>query len=604
MPCQTTRPTPPSSERRPTTRRRPAVSLRRQAATASVALMALVALVALAAAPLGAQRTLPGFAEAIDVRVVNLEVVVTDRDGNRVTGLGPEQFLLEVDGEATAIDFFSEVRDGRAIQRSAAGNAEGPGAIGGVADGEALRTNYLVFVDDYFSIARDRDRVLDNLRQQLTALGALDRVAIVAYDGRTIDLISNWTGDRSEIAAALDRAQRRDAFGTQRLAELRTNDLDRRQRAELALTNLERLEQTGELPDPNFMDTRLQPVELAYANRLTDQVEKSVLAAVSTLRSFAGPPGRRVMLLLSGGWPLSTPEYTVNDLRATAAAVGAGSLDNTFPGPGELYEPLVDTANLLGYTLYPIDVPGQNREIGVSAEEGLGDFERLDPTVGAGSGATAREVQVHQALGYIADRTGGRALLNSQRDEALQRAVEDTRTFYWLGFTPKRNEDDAAHSIEVQIVGRPDLRVRARDGFVDLSRGAEVTMMVESALLFGDPPTNKPLALEFGKPQKRRGKIDLPLEVGISLDEITLIPQNGQWINELEIRVTVMDAVGNRSETQLDTIPIAGDYQPRPGQSWFYETTLRLRDREHRIVVAVYDPISGAILSSSAELQL
>ena len=32
------------------------------------------------------------------------------------------------------------------------------------------------------------------------------------------------------------------------------------------------------------------------------------------------------------------------------------------------------------------------------------------------------------------------------------------------------------------------LKVRSRDGFSDLSRETEVTMMVESDLLFGDPP--------------------------------------------------------------------------------------------------------------------
>jgi VWFA-related protein len=549
-----------------------------------------------------AQQTLPGFAEAIDVRVVNLEVVVTDKQGNRVFGLEPEQFRLEVDGEETRIDFFSEIRDGRATER--AGDQGGPVSVGAIDDGEVLRTNYLIFVDDFFSVTRDRNRVLDNLRQQLTQLNGLDRVAVVAYNGKTIELLTSWTGDRAQIENAIAQAQRREAFGLQRLAELRSNDLERRQRADLALSNLDRVVQPSDFEDPNFMETRLEPVEIAYATRLTDQVKKSVLASVSTLRSFAGPPGRRVMLVLSGGWPLSTAEYTVNDLRATAEAIGAGSLDSSFPAPGKLLEPLVDTANLLGYTLYPIDVPGQNREFGISAEDAFGDFERYSPSVNAGSGATAREVQIHASLDYLANRTGGTALLNAQRDDALRSAVEDTRTFYWLGFTPTRLENDQQHSIDLSIVGRPDLRVRARDSFVDLSRGTEVTMMVESSLLFGDPPSNKPLALKFGKPQKRRGKLQMPLEVGISMDEITLLQQNGRWLNELEIRVSVMDDAGNRSETQLDKIAINGAYAPKPGQSYFYETTLTLRNREHRIVVAVYDPISGAILSSSAEISV
>ncbi len=43
------------------------------------------------------------FGEVIDVRVVNLEVVVTGKDGGRVQGLEPEDFLVLVDKREVAI---------------------------------------------------------------------------------------------------------------------------------------------------------------------------------------------------------------------------------------------------------------------------------------------------------------------------------------------------------------------------------------------------------------------------------------------------------------------------------------------------------------------
>ena len=64
----------------------------------------------------GAQEPPPEFAgvfvEVLDVRVVNVEVVVTDRKGNRVQGLHPDDFSLLVDGEETSIDYFSEIAAG------------------------------------------------------------------------------------------------------------------------------------------------------------------------------------------------------------------------------------------------------------------------------------------------------------------------------------------------------------------------------------------------------------------------------------------------------------------------------------------------------------
>lgn len=52
------------------------------------------------------------FGEQIDVRVVNIEVVVTDKDGNRVSGLAPSDFRLKVDGKDVMVEYFSEVRGG------------------------------------------------------------------------------------------------------------------------------------------------------------------------------------------------------------------------------------------------------------------------------------------------------------------------------------------------------------------------------------------------------------------------------------------------------------------------------------------------------------
>jgi hypothetical protein len=58
---------------------------------------------------------LPVFGETLEVRVVNLEVVVTDRDGLPVTGLAPSDFRLSVDGQALPIRYFTEVRGGDAV---------------------------------------------------------------------------------------------------------------------------------------------------------------------------------------------------------------------------------------------------------------------------------------------------------------------------------------------------------------------------------------------------------------------------------------------------------------------------------------------------------
>ena len=117
------------------------------------------------------------FTDAVDVRVVNVEVVVTDRQGGRVQGLEAEDFELFVDGEPMPIGFFTEVAGG-------IGKAAPPGetrGVPGLAAEAPVGVNFLIFIDDAFSIESDRNSVLDGIGEDLAGrLGPADRVAVVA----------------------------------------------------------------------------------------------------------------------------------------------------------------------------------------------------------------------------------------------------------------------------------------------------------------------------------------------------------------------------------------------------------------------------------------
>ena len=108
----------------------------------------------------------PGFGDVVDVRVINLEVVVTE-DGRRVEGLGPGDFQLLVDGEEAPIEFFSEVRNGWAVagDQAPAESSAGTYAVPALEPGESVGTRYLVFIDDYFSVPSYRNRVLGELAE-------------------------------------------------------------------------------------------------------------------------------------------------------------------------------------------------------------------------------------------------------------------------------------------------------------------------------------------------------------------------------------------------------------------------------------------------------
>ena len=497
----------------------------------------------IAAVPVWGQSSpLPDlFSDVIDVRVVNVEVVVTDRRGNRVRGLAAKDFELLVDGEQVPITYFTEIDDGRPLKAS----DESVGNVPALTPDEPAGTNYLIFIDEVSAIRQSRNRILQRIEEDLDELGPTDRVALVAFDGRALTQITGWTNSRDEIEAALSRARDRTALGL------------------------------------------LNKFGLGW------QTRRSVMAAAGTVRSFADAPGRKVMLLLAAGWD------TQVDLWNPRVLWVLGLSD---AGLADLYGPLVHAANLVGYSLYPIDMGGagparpndprvNQKEFGLTglaAPWGGRPDEPEDPQ------------RWRDVLHYLADETGGLPMTSFLGNRALAETAEDTRTYYWLGFEPSRAADDALHEIEVRVVGQPWLTVRSRRNYKDLSRSTEVTMLAEGALLFGGAPGVAALEVRFGAPEKAGfRKIAVPMEVRIPLEDLTVLSAGGQWMNELEFRVTVIDEYGDHSDTPISRIPILRAEAPMPGQTFVYETDLVIRKRPHRYVAAVHDPLSGAILSAA-----
>ena len=168
-------------------------------------------------------EALPGvFGDVLEVRVVNLEVVVTDRDGARVRGLSPQDFRLKVDGKEVPIDYFSEVTGG--IAGAALPGVE---SVPSVSSGEAVGTSYLVFVDDSFSLRVDRNRVLEKLREQLGYLGPHDRMAIVSFDGKRLEMLSTWSQSRPALERVLRAELGHRTHGIERRAQWGSVERDR-----------------------------------------------------------------------------------------------------------------------------------------------------------------------------------------------------------------------------------------------------------------------------------------------------------------------------------------------------------------------------------------
>ena len=159
--------------------------------------------------------------------------------------------------------------------------------------------------------------------------------------------------------------------------------------------------------------------QLTYRETLSNQLQSSVLAAMATMRQFADQPGRKVMLVLAGGWPRSVEIYTRERLPA-----GGFPLDRRVMSEDDIYGPLVSTANLIGFSLYRWTCQAARGTSRATRREGSAPL----------TARARRRVRSTSSICNCARSTGGVPMINAHRDAALARVVADTRSYYWLGF--------------------------------------------------------------------------------------------------------------------------------------------------------------------------
>jgi hypothetical protein len=125
-------------------------------------------------------------------------------------------------------------------------------------------------------------------------------------------------------------------------------------------------------------------------------------------------------------------------------------------------------------------------------------------------------------------------------------------------------------------------------------------MAVESALLFGSPPSVKPLQATIGRSDKPGGRtVRVPVVMTIPADEITFLPVDGELQADLEIRVAAMDERGHRSSIPVIPYRVTAKRPPVKGDVLRKETVLELRREKQQIVVAVYDRSGGNLFSTT-----
>jgi VWFA-related protein len=520
------------------------------------------------------------FVDTVDVNVVNVEVYVTDKDGNRVTGLTRDDFEVYEDRRPVTITNFYAVEDGRPVREfprlETPVEPPEPLPVPGVAaDGRAAvpeeqRLNLIVYIDNFNIRPFNRNRVLRELRVFLgEEVRVGDRVMLVSYD-RSLKILRPFTTDPQAVASALVELERVTGH-----AAIRDND-----RRDV----MERIQDAGS-PNQALIWAR------GYAEEVNNDLRFTIDALKELVNWLSGLPGRKAVLYVSDGLPMVPAQELFHAVDALHPA-GSGAITESLGfDASRLFQELAAQANANRVTFYTIDAAGLRVDSSIDVQN------RTAQPISISSIDTHN---LQAPLRYVADATGGMAILNRNRVlPALEQVATDFETYYSLGYPAPEAGRGRYHRIEVKVPGRRGLTVRHRDGYRDKTVEARMTDGTMTVLRFEIARNPIEARLEFGEAIRRRGEQHwvLPVEVRIPIENITLVPRAESHEGRLRLFVAARDAAGDTSPVQQATMPVsipADAIERARGEDWVYRIELLMRGGPHLVAVGVRDELASS----------
>ena len=437
----------------------------------------------------------------ISTNLVQVDAVVTDRDGKQVTDLRADEFEIREDNRPQPITNFSyvSIESPAAPTASTATAKESPARRADTAPvpprtlrPEQVRRTIALVVDDLGLSFESTHFVRQALRKYVDQqMAANDLVAIVRTSAG-IGALQQFTSDKRQLYAAIERVRwyPRGRGGVGAFAPISSFD-----------------EAGRTAGDANSEST---DSDLQRRNREREDVDtfREDIFAVGTLgalnfivRGLRELPGRKAVVMFSDGF------------RLFNRVGGAGESNTRIL---EALRRLTDLANRASVVVYTIDARGL-QTLGLTAADDTSGLSasQLEERL------TERRNELfdtQEGLNYLAQQTGGIAVRNNNDiSGGIQRALNDQRGYYLIGYRPAESTFDSAtgrrsyHKLTGKIKNRPDLRVRMRSGFYGFTdkearpsrrtRGEQLIAALTSPFSSGGVPLR--LTSLFGNDQQR-----------------------------------------------------------------------------------------------------
>ena len=537
-------------------------------------LAGFLGLVFAAGASLAAQEKPPTFTEKVEVRVMDLDVVVTDKEGRPVPDLKREDFTVLLGGKPVAVDYFARVAEGT-IHAPDLATASPDQVLAAYRQGDHayVPRHLLMYVDTGHLAPDGRKRGLETLRDVVTRMGPNDRGRVVLFDHRSREL-AEWTSSKETLFAALAKIEEEGA---------RTPRLDSERQTLVTIDTV---------MGRNAREQAIHREATArrYAEEQSVEVRQLLQDVGSELTTLAPLAGKKAFLLVSGGF-----DFRPGHIMAAYATGQPNVTSFTIRDVSGELDAITRRANASEITFYTVDARGLDPSGGSSASD--------NPLLARSGVAFLARQDSQEGMTVLARETGGIALLNSNDfATGVARIYQDSSVYYSLGVTLSKLSGNQAVRVDVN---RPGVTVRARRGYAALSEGDRARDRIQAALRTNFSSTDIPLTLKT-EPATRKGKV---YEFGISVvfptAALTFETTGGVRRAAADVSIAAMDDSGRMSEPSTEqtvfTLPAGANESNSALQ---HKTTLRTRQGNHRIVVSVRDRTSGRTGTARADVRV
>jgi VWFA-related protein len=529
----------------------------------------------------------PPLVETMEVRVVNLDVVVTDRSGRRVTGLTRNDFEVLEGRKPQTITHFSEI-DGGAALPPATTPAPAPDAPQAVPPPPARGATIVFYIDASSIDPKRRHMVFKELQDFVPRIMKPgDRATVMSWH-RRLHTLQPFTRSAEEIQGALaDGAKTTSGtsiYDTRRVLERRIQD---------------ELQMALESPSPPDVIrgryTIAQEHAQQYAEEMYAHARTLLVSLTSTLAGFAAPEDKKALVFVGDFLPAQAGSEMLQfvedvfepQLRTLGAADIVKALRPRSLSTDTWRGRVVKAANTAGVTLYMISAGGL-QQMSVNADGLEAPVSRM-----------ANDVffaDTRKTFERTAEETGGIAFTGGDARAALRQIEDDFRSYYSLGFRPT---GAAGKSQRLTVrVKRPGYTVRTRQSYSVRSPVDEMADRVVANLY--DDPAPGGLTVRLANDAPRAvddDELGVPVKVFVQGRNVMLIPQGGRLAGELTVFVCAGDPEEGASKvlrhTERLSIPAEDEPRFRAGYLTFSFQVIVNPKRGSTISAGALDTVSG-----------